>query len=45
MQRNCHTETWETDLRRVEYDVDRGQRAVESQVLPSETGDRLETGW
>jgi len=38
------TDSWETELCRVEYNIAKVQRTVEEVGLPSEIGDRLETG-
>lgn len=38
------TDNWETDLRRVEYDIGRVQEKVEEAGLPREIGDRLASG-
>ncbi|WP_436928712.1 metallophosphoesterase family protein [Halosimplex halobium] len=38
------TDTWETDLRRVEYDIETVQRKVAEEGLPPEIGERLAGG-
>lgn len=39
-----NTETWETDLHRVDYDIRQVQRKVKEVGLPQEIGDRLAVG-
>jgi diadenosine tetraphosphatase ApaH/serine/threonine PP2A family protein phosphatase len=38
------TDNWETDLRRVEYDIQKVQARVNEVGLPSEIGNRLAQG-